>query len=117
MSQRTKSEQEDRERNDSLTELIWTGAQKLIAQALKAEVAELLATYAKQRDEQGYARVALSGHHPEQEIQTGIGPVTVRVPKVRSHQGKPVTFRSALVPPYLRKTASLEAAILCMENY
>ncbi|MCA9501369.1 MAG: IS256 family transposase, partial [Nitrospira sp.] len=45
------------------------------------------------------------------EIQTGIGPVTVQVPKVRSRQGEPVTFRSALVPPYVRKTASLEAAI------
>jgi putative transposase len=111
MKKHTKPEQEDRGRNDSLTELIRTGAQKLIAQALKAEVAELLATYAKQRDEQGYARVALSGHHPEREIQTGIGPVRVRVPKVRSRQGKPVTFRSALVPPYVRKTASLEAAI------
>ena len=76
-----------------------------------------MATYAKQRDEQGYARVALSGHHPEQEIQTGIGRVTVRVPKVRSHQGKPVTFRSTLMPPYVRKTASLEAAILYMANY
>ena len=117
MKKHTKPEQEDRGRNDSLTELIRTGAQKLIAQALKAEVAELLATYAKQRDEQGYARVALSGHHPEQEIQTGIGRVTVRVPKVRSHQGKPVTFRSTLVPPYVRKTASLEAAILYMANY
>ena len=111
MKKHTKLEQEDRGRNDALTELIRTGAQKLIAQALKAEVAELLATYAKQRDEQGYARVALSGHHPEREIQTGIGPVRVRVPKVRSRQGKPVTFRSALVPPYVRKTASLEAAL------
>ena len=43
MKKHTKPEQEDRGRNDSLTELIRTGAQKLIAQALKAEVAELLA--------------------------------------------------------------------------
>ena len=59
----------------------------------------------------GHARVVLSGHHPTREIQTGIGPVTVQVPKVRSRQGEPVTFHSALVPPYVRKTASLEAAI------
>jgi len=44
MQTRTKSEEEDRGRTDSLTELIRTGAQKLLAQALKAEVAELLAT-------------------------------------------------------------------------
>ena len=102
MHKRTKTEQEDRDTKDSLTDLIRTGAQQLIAQALQAEVAELLATYAEQRDEQGHARVVLSGHHPPRAIQTGIGPVTVQVPKVRSRQGDPVTFRSALVPPYVR---------------
>ena len=111
MSESSKPEQEDRGRTDVLTELIRTGAQQLLAQALKAEVAELLASYADQRDEQGHARVVLSGHQPPRDIQTGIGPVTVQVPKVRSRQGDPVTFRSALVPPYVRKTASLEAAI------
>ncbi len=111
MSESIKREQEDREGTDSLTDLIRTGAQQLLAQALKTEVAELLASYGDQRDEQGHARVVLSGHHPKRDIQTGIGPVTVQVPKVRSRQGDPVTFRSALVPPYVRKTASLEAAI------
>jgi len=44
-------------------------------------------------------------------LQTGIGPISVKVPKVRSRDGEPVTFRSALVPPYVRKTRSLEAAL------
>ena len=48
---------------------------------------------------------------PERELQTGVGPVTVRIPKVRAKIGEPVTFRSALVPPYVRKTQSLEAAL------
>ena len=111
MQERTKTEEEDRGRTDALTDLIRNGAQQLLAQALKVEVAELLAIYADQRDEQGHARVVLSGHHPKREIQTGIGPVTVQVPKVWSRQGEPVTFHSAVVPPYVRKTASLEAAI------
>ena len=111
MEKRNKTEQEERGGQDELTALIRTGAQKLIAQALKVEVADLLATYAGQQDEQGHARVVLSGHHPTREIQTGIGPVTVQVPKVRSRAGEPVTFRSALVPPYVRKTRSLEAAL------
>ena len=111
MSKSSKPKKEDREGPDSLTDLIRTGARQLLAQALKAEVAEFLATYTDQRDEQGHARVVLSGHHPQRDIQTGIGPVMVQVPKVRSRQGKPVTFRSTLVPPYVRKTASLEAAI------
>jgi len=100
MQKRTKTEQEERGGQDELTALIRTGAQKLIAQALKVEVADLLATYAGQQDEQGHARVVLSGHHPTREIQTGIGPVTVQVPKVRSRAGGachlPVGLGSAL---------------------
>ena len=111
MKTRHKTEQEERGGQDELMDVMRAGARKLIAQALKAEVAELLATYADQQDEQGHARVVLSGHHPTREIQTGIGPVTVQVPKVRSREGEPVTFRSALVPPYVRKTRSLEAAL------
>ena len=96
---------------DTLTEVLRTGARQLLAHALAAERAELLAQYADQQAEQGRALVVGSGHHPEREIQTGLGPVSVQVPKVRSHQGPPVTFHSTLVPPYVRKTATLEAAI------
>jgi len=48
-------------------------------------------------------RLALvrNGYLPEREILTGIGPVSVRIPKVRSKAGKALTFRSALVPPYV----------------
>ena len=59
----------------------------------------------------GRAAVVRNGHLPERDIQTGIGPVKVKVPKVRSKDGEPVTFRSALVPPYVRKARSLEAAL------
>ena len=111
MKQRSKPEAEERTADDPLTAILRTGARKLLAQALEAEVAELLETYADKRDEQGRACVVRSGHHPERAVQTGIGPVTVQVPKVRSRQGKPVNFRSALVPPYVRKAASFEAAI------
>lgn len=111
MTKSSKTKQEDRGTRDTLTEVIRAGARKLIAQALEAEVAELVATYTDQQDEQGRAVVVRNGHQPKREIQTGIGPVTVEVPKVRSRRGKPVSFRSALVPPYVRKTGRLEAAI------
>ncbi len=68
MKKRNKTEQEERGGQDELTDLIRAGARKLIAQALKAEVADLVATYADQQDEQGHARVVLSGHHPTREI-------------------------------------------------
>ena len=59
----------------------------------------------------GRTAVVRNGYQPARDIQTGIGPVTVKVPKIRSRDGKPVSFHSALVPPYVRKTASLEAAL------
>lgn len=70
-----------------------------------------MAVFRNRRLEDGLAAVVRNGHQPEREIQTGIGAVTVKVPKVRAKDGRPVTFRSALVPPYVRKTRTLEAAL------
>ena len=96
---------------DPLTELLKTGAEQLIYQAVEAELLELLAEHSERRTEDGKAGVVRSGHLPARKLQTGIGPVTVKIPKVRAKTGEPVTFRSALVPPYVRKTKSLEAAL------
>lgn len=96
---------------DALTDLLRTEAQKLIATAVEAELALFLAQFAFKRTQAGHAAVVRNGHHPERPVQTGIGPVSVRIPKVRSKDGKPVTFRSALVPPCIRKTRTLEAAL------
>jgi len=96
---------------DPLTDLLRSGARQLLQQAIEAEVQELLAAHSGRLLEDGRAGVVRNGHQPEREIQTGIGPVTVKIPKVRAKTGEPVTFRSALVPPYVRKTQSLEAAL------
>lgn len=96
---------------DSLTELLRSGAQQLIRQAVEAELTEFLEQYTGRKLEDGRSAVVRNGYHPERAIQTGIGPVTVKIPKVRGKDGEPVTFRSALVPPYVRKTVSLEAAL------
>lgn len=96
---------------DGLTELLRTGAVQLIQQAVEAELAGFMEQFSARFLEDGKAAVVRNGYHPERDIQTGIGPVTVKIPKVRAKDGEPVTFRSALVPPYVRKTASLEAAL------
>lgn len=96
---------------DPLTELLRTGAEQLIYQAVEAELLELLAEHSERRTEDGKAGVVRNGHLPGRELQTGLGPVTVQIPKVRAKTGEPVTFHSALVPPYVRKTKSLEAAL------
>lgn len=97
--------------SDSLTEMLRQGARQLIEQAVEAELSEFMAGLEDRRLSDGRAAVVRNGYQPEREIQTGIGPVTVKVPKVRAKDGSPVTFRSALVPPYVRKTRSLEAAL------
>ena len=96
---------------DPLTELLRAGAEQLIYQAVEAELLELLAEHAERRTENGKAGVVRNGHLPARELQTGLGPITVQIPKVRAKTGEPVTFHSALVPPYVRKTRSLEAAL------
>jgi len=97
--------------DDPLTGLLRMGAEQLIYQAVEADLQEVLAKHSGRRTEDGKAGVVRNGYLPARELQTGLGPVTVQIPKVRAKTGEPVTFRSALVPPYVRKTKSLEAAL------
>ncbi len=96
---------------DPLTDLLRTGAEKLIYQAVEAELQDLLMQHSEHRTEAGNAGVVRNGFLPARQLQTNLGPVTVRIPKVRSKTGEPVTFQSVLVPPYVRKTKTLEAAL------
>jgi len=96
---------------DPLTDLLRAGAEKLIYQAVEAELQEQLARYSDRRTGTGLAGVVRNGFLPARELQTNLGPVTVRIPKIRSKTGEPVTFQSVLVPPYVRKTRTLEAAL------
>ena len=96
--------------SDVLNELLRSGAQKLIHNAVEAELREFMSQH-QGVTEDGKVSVIRNGYLPKREILTGIGPVSVRIPKVRSKDGEALTFRSALVPPYVRKTRSLEAAL------
>ena len=73
--------------DDPLTQVLRSGARELLAKAVEAEVEEFLTTYADLRTDDGLQRVVRHGHGPEREIQTGIGPVAVRRPKVRDRAG------------------------------
>ncbi|KKN65600.1 hypothetical protein LCGC14_0480120 [marine sediment metagenome] len=96
---------------DALTDLLRKKGQQLIATAVEAELVSYLAQFADLRTEAGHAAVVRNGHYPARPFQTDIGPVNVRIPKVRSKDGTPATFCSALVPPYVRRTKTLEAAL------
>ncbi len=100
---------------DVLTEVLREGATKMLATAIEAEVATYIARHAGLRDEQGQRLVVRNGRKDEREIQTGIGPIAVRQPRVNDRRvdehGQRVRFTSQILPPYLRKTRSLEELI------
>ncbi len=77
---------------DPLTELLKTGAEQLIYQAVEAELQALLTEHSGRQTEDGNAGVVRNGYLPARELQTSLGPVTVKIPKVRSKTGEPVTF-------------------------
>ena len=93
---------------DPSTELLSSRAHQMLAQATEMELDEFLTHYRDQRSATGLQAVVKSGYHPWRQVQTGIGAIAVRMPKVRSNTTEPVTFRSSLVPPYLRRSMQLE---------
>lgn len=96
---------------DPLTALLREGAQQLIQNAVEAELAQLLTGYAGETDGRGRTAVVRNGYHPTRTILTGIGPVPVQIPKVRARTGEAVVFHSSLVPPYVRRAKTLDAAL------
>ena len=97
--------------SDPLTDLLRAGAKRLVEAAVQAEFDEHLAAFEGERLSDGRRRVVRNGRLPERAILTGIGAVDVRVPKSRSREGSSEPFRSSLVPPYVRRSASVDAAI------
>lgn len=93
---------------DPLTELLRVGARELIAQAVEAELQSLLAEHANQRLADGRKALVRNGYLPERTIQTGIGDVTIKVPKIRDRRDTGVKFNSGLLPPYLKRSKSIE---------
>jgi putative transposase len=97
---------------DPLTAVIRAGAKELLRTAVQAEVSTFIAEHAQFLDEDGRQRLVRHGFLPEREVMTGIGAVPVQVPRVRDRgsnaDGSRIRFRSALVPPYLRKAKSVE---------
>jgi putative transposase len=95
---------------DVLTDVLRQGAQQLLAQAIHAEVADWIERHQHCRDGDGRRQVVRNGHLPERTITTGLGSVAVQQPRVQDrrpvHQRE--KFTSAILPPYLRKTKSVE---------
>lgn len=98
-------------RPSGLDDLIQQGARQIVQQAIEAELAALLERYDNVKTLDGRRTVIRNGYLPEREVVTAIGPVTVKVPKVRDRSGSGVKFNSNIVPPYIRKSPRVSAAL------
>jgi putative transposase len=100
--------------DDPLTEILRTGARRLIAQAVEAEFETFLASHAEQLLADGRQRVVRHGHAPVRTIQTGVGPIEVERPKARDRgatEGARIRFASTILPKWARRTRSLDALL------
>ena len=97
--------------NDALSELLRQGARQIIAQAVESELNEFLSQYQELRDESGRQGVVRNGYLPARTITTGVGEVEVQVPKVRDRTKSGIKFNSLLLPPYLKRSRSVEEVL------
>jgi hypothetical protein len=97
------------ESRDVLTEVLRNGAREMLARAIEAEVADWIDTRAQLRDQDGRRQVVRNGFHPERDILTGLGPITVKQPRILDRQpaGEKEGFRPSFLPPYLHRTKDL----------
>ena len=93
---------------DALVSVLRRGAQELLTRAIEEEAKTFLEAYAGLLDEKGLRQVVRNGHLPERSIQTGIGPIVVKVPRLRDRSGTGIKYASNLVPRYLRRTKNIE---------
>ena len=96
--------------NKALEDTLREGARRLLQQAIENEVQEFLDRSMGSRTKDGCRSVVRNGYLPERLVQTGIGSVSVKQPRVRDRDKKH-KFASSILPPYMRRTPSVEAVV------
>lgn len=100
---------------DELGKVLRKGAQQLLQVAVDKEVADYISAHQELLDSSGKRLVVRNGRHPERSIQTGLGLISVKKPKVNDkridEQGQRMRFESKILPPYLKRTESLEELV------
>jgi len=101
--------------DDPLTDILRSGAKRLIEQAVEAEFAAFLAAHADLKLPDGRQRVVRHGHDPARAIQTGIGPVEVEKPKSRdrgaARSEERIRYLSSILPKWARRTKSFDVLL------
>jgi putative transposase len=93
---------------DPLQKVLQEGARQLLASAVEAEIASFLEQQNNLRTTESKPHVVRNGYLPERTIQTGLGDIAVKIPKTRDRSKSGIKFNSTLVPPYLKRTSSIE---------
>ena len=93
-----------------LDQILRDGAREMLGRAIEDEVAVFVGARSQLVDENGHRLVVRNGHLPERSIQTPMGEIPIKQPRVRDRRdiGDREGFQSSILPPYLRKTKSLE---------
>ncbi|MCY4363290.1 MAG: IS256 family transposase [Gammaproteobacteria bacterium] len=99
------------EESDPLSSLLREGARALLHDAVEAELATYLSEHAGECDAAGRRCIVRNGYLPERTLLTGLGEVPIRVPKTRDRGGRGRHFTSGLLPPYIKRTASVESVL------
>jgi len=93
-----------------LDEILRDGARSMLTRAIEEEVAAYIDARQDLRDDNGRRLVVRNGRMPKRSIQTPMGSLEVEQPRVRDRRNpeEREIFRSSILPPYLRKTKSIE---------
>ena len=94
----------------AIEEILRSGAQMMLQQALENEIAGFLEAHSCVTLEDGRQTVVRNGFMPARDIQTGIGPLTIKQPRVRD-RAKNVLFTSKILPPFMRRVPSINTLI------
>ena len=92
---------------DTLTNILRSGAQQLLTQAVEAEIQTFLQAHSNKCLPDGRHQIIRNGYLPERTIQSGIGDIAIQVPRTRDRGSTGIKFSSSLLPPYLKRTKSV----------
>ena len=100
----------EEETYSSLEAMLREGARRMLQAALEMEVDPYIEQCQAQRDGSGQRLVVRNGRHRAREVVTGVGKIPIRQPRVADRRADH-HFTSAILPPYLRRTPSIDALI------
>ena len=96
---------------DALSNFLRSSAQKMLQLAIEEEVQNFITSYQDKLLNNGNKQIVRNGYLPERNIQTGIGEMAVKVPRVRDRGKENISFTSNLIPQYMRRTVTMDVLL------